>query len=419
MKLIGPFVQLLTMDHLPQKGALSDNQIHIIENGGILCENETIVKVGSFETLLEKTKNQAVIIERIKNEMVALPGFIDAHTHICWAGSRAGDYAKRLSGKTYLDIAHEGGGIWNTVEQTRAASLDELKEITSQHANQMLHDGVTTIEVKSGYGLTLPDELKMLQAINLTNTPADLIATCLAAHICPKDFQGSNSNYLMEMATELLPEVKKQQLSKRVDIFVEKSAFSIEESRIYLQKAKALKFDVVIHGDQFSVGGSKLAVEMGALSVDHLEVSGQSERELLAKSNLVSIVLPGASLGLGIPFAPARKLLNQGACVAIASDWNPGSAPMGDLLAQAAIMGAYEQLTIAETLAAITVRATLALNLNDRGILKTGNIADIVAFNTNDFREIIYRQGKLKPTFVWKKGVQINSREKTNYRKND
>lgn len=407
MKLIGPFAQLLTMDQMPPKGALTDNQLIVVCNAGVLIDGQTIIEVGTYNQLLEKHARKALELEKIEQGMVALPGFIDAHTHICWAGSRAADYAKRLSGKTYLEIAIEGGGIWSTVQKTREASMQYLQNITDEHANQMLNDGVTTIEVKSGYGLTVADELKILQAIKSAPSKADLVPTCLAAHICPNDFSGSKSEYLLLMANELLPEVKKQQLSNRVDIFVEQSAFEAGEAKVYLQLAKELGFDLVVHGDQFNVGGSQLAIEMCALSVDHLEASGQHEMYLLGKSNVVSVVLPGASLGLGIPFAPARKLLDSGACLVIASDWNPGSAPMGDLLVQAAILGAYEKLTIAETLAAITVRAAKALNLSDRGVLKSGYIADIIAFRTSDFRDIVNRQGKLKPSFVWKRGEKL------------
>ena len=407
MKLIGPFAQLLTMDQMPPKGALTDNQLIVVCNAGVLIDGQTIIEVGTYNQLLEKHARKALELEKIEQGMVALPGFIDAHTHICWAGSRAADYAKRLSGKTYLEIAIEGGGIWSTVQKTREASMQYLQNITDEHANQMLNDGVTTIEVKSGYGLTVADELKILQAIKSAPSKADLVPTCLAAHICPNDFSGSKSEYLLLMANELLPEVKKQQLSNRVDIFVEQSAFEAGEAKVYLQLAKELGFDLVVHGDQFNVGGSQLAIEMCALSVDHLEASGQHEMYLLGKSNVVSVVLPGASLGLGIPFAPARKLLDSGACLVIASDWNPGSAPMGDLFVQAAILGAYEKLTIAETLAAITVRAAKALNLSDRGVLKSGYIADIIAFRTSDFRDIVNRQGKLKPSFVWKRGEKL------------
>ncbi len=406
-KLIGPFTQLLTMDKLPEKGPISDGQLEIAPNAGVMVNNGKIIEIGDYSKLKQKAYQQKIHIEYIDGDMVAVPGFIDCHTHICWGGSRAGDYAKRLSGKTYLEIAEEGGGIWDTVQKTRDAGLAELENITVQHANQLLTGGVTTIEVKSGYGLTIQDELKMLKAIKNANTPADLIATCLAAHIFPQDFNGNAEKYLSTMANELLPRVKKQKLAGRVDIFVEKTAFTVDTARKYLQKAKSLGFDLVIHGDQFTTGGSKLATEIEALSVDHLEACGDTEVELLKNSNVVSVVLPGASIGLGGPFAQARKLLDGGACVAIASDWNPGSAPMGNLLTQACIIGVYEKLTIAETLSGITNRAAKALNLNDRGILKAGKIADIAAFKTNDFREIIYRQGMLRPATVWKKGELI------------
>ncbi|HPR60484.1 MAG TPA: amidohydrolase family protein, partial [Prolixibacteraceae bacterium] len=292
MKLIGPFVQLLTMDQMPLKGALSDDQLVIIYNGGVLIDGQTIIEVGTYDHLLEKYAHKALELEKIEKGMVAMPGFIDAHTHICWAGSRAADYAKRLSGKTYLEIATEGGGIWSTVQKTREASMQYLQNITDEHANQMLNDGVTTIEVKSGYGLTVADELKILQAIKSAPSKADLVPTCLAAHICPNDFNGSKSEYLLLMVNELLPEVKRQKLSNRVDVFVEPSAFGVGEANFYLQKAKELGFDLVVHGDQFTVGGSQLAIEMSALSVDHLEASGEQEMNLLGNSNVVSVVLP-------------------------------------------------------------------------------------------------------------------------------
>lgn len=410
MKLIGPFTQLLTMDHLPAKGVIADDQLEIINDAGVLVNDEGILaEVGTYASLEKTAIQNKYELERPDAGLVALPGFVDSHTHLCWAGSRAADYAGRLAGKSYLEIAHEGGGIWSTVKQVRNATLDELKAITAQHAGQMLADGVTTIEVKSGYGLTVEDELKMLEAIRQAACKADLVSTCLAAHIVPRDFEAGNRAYLELMATELLPEVKRRQLSNRVDAFVEDSAFSVAEARDYLTKAKVLDFDLVIHGDQFSVGGSQLAIEMGAVSVDHLEATDDIAIKALQRGKVIVSVLPGASLGLGIPFAPGRKLLDAGLSLVIASDWNPGSAPMGDLLMQAAIFGIYEKLTMAETLAAITVRAASALNLNDRGVLKKGNIADLAAFPVSDYREIIYRQGKLKPHTVWKKGSSHRS----------
>ncbi|MFC0878743.1 imidazolonepropionase [Saccharicrinis sp. FJH2] len=407
MKLTGPFWQIVTMDKLPVKGPLNDDQLEIISDGGILSDHGKIIAIGDFTELASQIDRSTTEIEWIHGNHVALPGLIDCHTHICYAGSRANDYALRLAGKTYLEIAEAGGGIWNTVQKTREASQEELSRITTKHADVMLKDGITTIEVKSGYGLSVAEELKMLKAIQSSETKADLIETCLAAHIRPKDFSGSNKAYLEVLTKELLPEIKRQELSRRVDIFIEKTAFSADEAKPYLNAAKDLGFDIVVHGDQFSLGGSLLAVDLKARSVDHLEASDEKAIALLGKSDVTATVLPGASLGLGLPFAPVRKLLSAGASLAIASDWNPGSAPMGDLLIQAAILGAYEKLTVTETLAGITCRAAHALGLNDRGILKEGNMADFIAFSINDYREIIYRQGKLKPDFVWKNGNKL------------
>ncbi len=329
LKLIGPITQALTMDHLPLKGALKDDQLEIIEQAGILIEGEKIFLVGRWEKLCRDFP-EAEIHELIGN-FVVLPGMVDCHTHICFGGSRAKDFAMRNAGKTYLEIAQAGGGIWDTVTQTRKLSQTDLAQITAKNANRHLSEGVTTIEVKSGYGLSIEEELKMLRAILEANqsAQADLIPTCLAAHMKPQDFVGSNSEYLGLIFNELFPILKKEKLTHRIDAFVEKSAFSPEEIKPYFQKVKEMGFEVTVHADQFTVGGSKVAVQFGALSADHLEASGDSEIQLLAKSNTISVALPGASLGLGCAFTPARKILAQGGALAIASDWNPGSAPMG------------------------------------------------------------------------------------------
>lgn len=405
MTLTGPFKQILTMDNLPPKGHLSDDQLEIIPDGGILHQHGKIIEIGKYEQL--KHKNPDVTIERLDGDWVVLPGMIDVHTHICWAGSRANDYALRLSGKSYLEMAESGGGIWNTVEKTRKTTRIELAELTAQRAQKLLKQGVTTIEVKSGYGLSFEDELEMLEAIKLAdrNSLAELVPTCLAAHILPQDFDGNEVEYLQHIIDKLLPEIKKKNLTKRVDIFVEKSAFSVTEAKYYLLKAKELGFEIAIHGDQFTTGVAELANEVKAVSIDHLEAANDEEIAILAKGNVIPVVLPGASIGLGEPFAPAHKLLDAGTSLVIASDWNPGSAPMGNLLTVAAILGAFEKLTMTEVLAALTCRAALALNKPDRGILKPELKADFIAFKTNDYREILYRQGELKPEKVWKNGL--------------
>jgi len=395
------------MDGLPLRGALSDGQLEIIPNGGILVAERKILAIGNFEEI--KRSYNPSEIDRLNTAYVAFPGLIDAHTHLCWAGSRADDYALRLSGKSYLEIAAQSGGIWDTVQKTRNIPDKELILLVAERANALLKQGVTTIEVKSGYGLLVEQELRLLDIIRKADneTSAELISTCLAAHIVPKDFIGTEEKYLETVLKQLLPEVKYQRLSNRIDIFVDEGAFSVLAAKEYLRKAKAMGFEVLLHGDQFSTGAAQLAIEVGARSIDHLEAANDDEIQILAKGNVIPVALPGASLGLGEPFAPARKLLDAGASLAIASDWNPGSAPMGNLLVEAAILGVKEKLSMAETWAALTFRAAAALNLADRGILAKGNLADIAAFKTDNFKEILYQQGELKPEKVWKNGYRV------------
>jgi imidazolonepropionase len=404
-KLIGPFTELLPLSGLPLKGSLKDEQLQIIQHGGILVSEGKILAVGHFERL----KSQADQIEEIQFKSVCLPGLIDAHTHICFAGSRANDYALRNVGKTYLEIAKAGGGIWDTVTKTREASEEELIHGIRQRCETHLENGITTIEIKSGYGLSVSEELKMLRTIKKVSQEVvqDVVPTCLAAHMKPKDWMESSESYLEEMTTTLFPVLKSEHLANRIDAFIEESAFSAKEIAPYFNKAKALGFDITVHADQFTTSGSQVAVEFGAVSADHLEASGEREIRLLAKSQTVAMALPGASVGLGCNFTPARKLLDTGACLAIASDHNPGSAPMGDLLTQAAILGTFEKLSNAEVLAGITCRAARALNLIDSGSLEAGKKADFIVFPTHNYQEITYHQGKLKPSAVWKNGTKV------------
>lgn len=412
MKLIGPFKQIITMDNLPLKGALDDKLLEVIENGGVIVDADNITDIGNYEKLLHKYSDATH--ELIEDDQVLLPGFIDCHTHICFAGSRARDYSLRLAGVSYIEIAKQGGGIQDTVGATRKATREELAELTTQRAQRLLENGVTTIEVKSGYGLNKDEELKMLYAIGdaAKSTEADIISTCLAAHLKPSDFRGTEREYLEYIVAEIFPILKAEKLTNRIDIFIEDSAFNVEDSAWFLSEASKQGFEITVHADQFSAGGSEVAIKAGALSAEHLEASGEKEIELLANSETVATVLPGASLGLGMHFAPARKLLDLGCCMAIASDWNPGSAPMGDLLLQTALLGAYEKLTLTECLAGITVRAAKALNLKDRAILKKGFLADFQSYKTDDYRNIFYLQGSLKPNMVWKRGRVVKTKDK-------
>lgn len=407
--LFGPFSQLLPMSGMSVRGALTDNKMPVLRDAGILVSGGKVVVTGSWDELIHDYSGKAEVI-RLPEPSVGIPGMIDAHTHICFAGTRAMDYAERNAGTSYLEIAKAGGGILSTVRATREASQERLVELTTSRLDILLKRGITTVEVKSGYGLTVDQELKILMAIRdaAANHPVDVVTTCLAAHMVPHDFDGDENAYLDEIIAELLPIVRKESLASRFDIFIEESAFSPKAARSYLSELKSSGINITVHGDQFTTGGSQVAIDCGALSVDHLEVSGDHEINALAGSDVIPVALPGASIGLGCPYTPARKLLDAGCSLAIASDWNPGSAPQGHLLLQASLLAASEKLSTAEVFAGITYRAAAALGLSDRGILKEGAKADISIFPTHDYREILYQQGMLFPSRVIKGGKLIN-----------
>ena len=392
------------MVNLPERGAISDNSLEIIDDGGVVIEDGKIIEVGDFLSL---SKNNLDVRE-ITYPCVLLPGFIDSHTHVCHYGNRSDEYAKRNSGISYQQILEEGGGIHNTMNSTSNSTDKQLKDDTLNRLKRHFQEGVLTCEVKSGYAPNLEDEVRMLRIINEidSSNDIDLIPTCLAAHVTPKKYE-SSKKYLDSIVNELLPIIKEENLSNRVDIFIEEKAFSITEASNFLEKIKS-DFYITAHANQFTSGGLKVGVDNGAVSVDHLEVITDQEIDYLSKSDTTGVVLPGCSLGLGIPFAPARKLLDYNCKVSIASDWNPGSAPMGDLLMQASLLGSTEKLSNAEVLAGITCRAANALSLEDRGSLENGKIADMIGFKTNDFRDILYNQGKLKPSFICKRGKIYN-----------
>lgn len=407
--LIGPFTQLITLENLSLKGAVAEEDLRIITDGGVLIIDDEIMETGRFSDLYKKARSLNPKVTELEGKRVGLPGFVDSHTHLCFAGSRANDYAMRNAGKSYLDIAKAGGGIWQTVTQTRASDEETLTQNTLKRLEKQLSNGITTTEIKSGYGLNTESELKMLSAIKHADklSPVRCVPTCLAAHIKPRDFEGSTNAYLENILHELLPTIKQEKLADRVDIFIEDTAFRAEEALIFLRKAKEIGFEITVHADQFTTGGSRVAIACGALSADHLEASTEVEIKALAQSDTVATVLPGASLGLGMPFAPARKLLDAGACLSIASDWNPGSAPMGDLLTQASLLGAYEKLNTAELLAGITFRAAKALGKTRLGRIAEGYKADIIAFEAEDVNEIFYHQGQLKPSSCWIEGKKF------------
>ena len=392
------------MSNLPLKGAITDEKLEIIENGGVIIDGDKILEVGKFSDLVKKEKN----IFEIDFQSVLVPGFIDCHTHICHYGSRSEEYSKRNAGMSYQQILSEGGGIHNTMTATENASDEELERVTVSRLDRHFNEGVLTCEIKSGYGPDLDQEVRLLNIINKINKnhAMGIIPTCLAAHVTPKIYN-SSSEYLNKIIEELIPVLEKKKLTNRIDVFIEEKAFSVSESLDYLSQLKN-KFDITVHANQFSSGGVKVGVDCGAKSVDHLEVIDDNEIRYLSNSNTSAVVLPGCSLGLGIPFAPARKLLDRNCKLSIATDWNPGSAPMGDLLQQSSLLGSIEKLSSAEVFSAITYRSADALGLNDRGKIEKDKLADFIGFKTDDYRDILYNQGKLKPSFICKRGEIYN-----------
>ena len=405
-QIIGPFSQILTFEQTALKGPLQVPDMGILENAGVRVDSGVIVEVGPFEALVKNNVSPQVM--EISGSHVLMPGLVDCHTHMVWAGSRAADFERRNSGLSYQEILASGGGILDTVKWVGQATKGSLKEDLHERILRHQYDGVTTQEIKSGYGLDAENELKMLEVIHEVDreVKVDLIPTFLGAHVCPRDYE--RSDFLDYLLAEVAPKAKL--LANRADAFIEAEAFPVQIVQPYLTALKNLGFNLTLHADQFSSGGAALAIQMGAKSADHLEVTTSEDIALFGTSNTVAVVLPGASLGLGMAFAPTRALLDAGACLAIASDWNPGSAPSGDLLAQCGILAAYQKLTAAETFSGVTFRAARALGFTDRGRLAPQHLFDAIAFPTYDYREILYQQGTLKPDILWKKGELLIKR---------
>ncbi|MBM4291512.1 MAG: imidazolonepropionase [Deltaproteobacteria bacterium] len=414
-RLIGPFAQALTLRGLAARGPLRDEALEVIPEAGVAVGGGRVVAVGPWAALAARAAAAGWAVERVEEQpalagagpLVLTPGLVDAHTHLCFAGDRARDYAHRLSGLTYQEIAARGGGIQDTARATRAASDDELAALNAARLRAHLARGVTTVEVKSGYGLSVAHELRQLRVIRELGrrAPQRLVSTCLAAHVPPPE-AASPRDYLDECLRDLLPRARAEGLSGRVDAFIEPKAFPVDLARPYLAAARVMGFELTLHADQFEAGGARLAAELGARSADHLEASTRADLEALSAAGVVAVALPGASLGLGCGYAPARLALDVGCALAVASDWNPGSAPMGDLLLQASVLGAAQRLSGAEVWAALTTRAAAALGLEGVGALDEGWAADLAAYPARDYREVLYYQGALRPAAVWCAGAR-------------
>ncbi len=399
--------QLLTIpahDHGPQRGErLGD--LAIIADGALAVSNGSIVDFGPTVDLAVKHQTAQTIDA---GGRVVLPGFVDPHTHVIFAGDRANEFERRIAGATYMEIMNAGGGIMSTVRATRAASLGELIDQTRARLDRMLAHGTTTAEAKTGYGLETAAELKMLDAIHRLDAehPIDLVSTFLGAHAIPAEYNGREDQYTDLVVNEMLPAAKAYH-PQFVDVFCEDGAFTLEQSRRILEKAKALGFALKIHVDEFEpLGGTRLGVELGATSVDHVVTTPQDEIELLGKSGTIAVSLPGTPFGLAHrDYTPAKAILAAGGALALATDLNPGTTWNESMQFVVALACRYLKLTQAQALAAATINAAYAIGRGESiGSLEIDKQADVLIMDVDDYRSIGYRYGTNLVRSVIKRG---------------
>lgn len=326
---------------------------------------------------------------------IVLPGFVDAHTHPVFAGTRANEFEERSSGATYQEIAARGGGIQSTVRATREARLDQLVERGKRYADWFLRCGTTTVEAKSGYGLTLEDELKILRAIKRLNQETRLryVPTFLGAHDIPPEYKARRADYVSLLIGEMIPRVAEQKLAEYCDVFCEDKVFTTEESWKILSAARCHGLSIRIHADQLSLsGGAKLAAELSAVTADHLENTDADGITALKSANVQPVLLPGSVYALSSSRYPAaREMIDTGLAVILATDFNPGSSPTPSMPMVLSLASTQMKMTSAEGITAATVNAAYSLNRgNQIGSLEAGKIADFVIHDCGDFREIPY-----------------------------
>jgi imidazolonepropionase len=403
--LITGISQLVTPTGPGRKHGPAMRVLKIVESAAIAISSGRIVWIGNESEWIGAAETTVDAGGR-----AVVPGLVDPHTHAVWAGDRLNDFEARTSGSTYEEILAAGGGIRSTIRATAAASQDDLVALAKPRIDLLVASGATTIEVKSGYGFTPAAELAMLEAIqSLSNiSPARIVPTLLI-HI-PPVIAGDRSRYMTQVCEELIPAVASRKLASAVDIFVEKEAWQVAEAERLFDCAKEHHLAIKLHSDQFHcIGGVEVGIRAGALSVDHLEASGQEQIERIAASSTIATVLPGVSLHLGIPSAPGRKLIDAGAAVAVGTDLNPGSSPLFSTSEALALSVRLNGLTAQEALVAATVNAACALGLEDTGRLEVGCIADFLVLHGSDWRELVYILGTNPVSDVWIGGKKVQA----------
>jgi len=381
----------------PQRGAdLGD--LGLIPNGAVAIRDGRIVALGKTADLQTRVTAAKEIDATGK---VITPGFVDPHTHLPWVGERANEFEMRVAGASYMEIMAAGGGIMSTVRAVRAASVDDLVEANLPRLDRMLAHGTTTVEMKTGYGLTTADELKQLEAIHQLDQAhsMDIAATFLGAHAIPAEYKGQTETYVDLVVEEMLPAAAEWSQGNRplfCDVFCEAGVFDVAQSRRILTKARELGFQLKIHADEFEgLGGTKLACELGAVSADHLVTTPAEDIAALGKGETIAVALPGTPFGLGHrDYTPAPEILAAGGALALATDFNPGTCWCESMQFIIALATRYLQLTPAQALAAATINAAYAIGQGDRaGSLAIGRPADLLILNLPDYRHLGYRFG--------------------------
>ncbi len=388
-------------------------ELSIVADGAMLVVGERIAKVGSREAIKPLIGADCKIIDA--GGRVVMPGFVDAHTHPVFAGTRTGEFEERARGSTYQEIAVCGGGIQSTVRATREATLEELVRAGKRYADWFLRTGTTTVEAKSGYGLTLEDELKILGAIQRLNSETKLryVPTFLGAHDIPPEYKSRREQYVSLIVDEMLPRVTREKLAEYCDVFCEDKVFTNGEAWKLLSAARCHGLGLRVHADQLSLsGGAKLAAELGTVTADHLEHTDSEGIAALRLAGVQPVLLPGSVYALGSSRYPAaREMIDAGLAVVLATDFNPGSSPTPSMPMILSLASTHMRMTPAESITASTINAAYTLNRGDQiGSLEPGKIADFVIHDCGDYRDLAYFFGIEHPWKVFASGQSVYER---------
>ena len=385
--------------------------VHPVRDAAFAWDNGQVLWAGRESELPEEYRSPDEVIDA--HGKIVIPGLIDCHTHLCFGGWRAEEYEKRLSGVSYLDIAKAGGGILSTVKETRAASEDELFDKASALLDEIVRLGVTAIECKSGYGLSMEDELKQLRVYRRLAEvkPLTIVSTFLGAHTVPPGYREDRKGYIDMVVNEMIPAVTGEGLARFCDVFVEDSAFTVPEARRILEAAKSAGLKLKVHADQLtSGGGAELAAELGAVTADHLERVSDNGIRRMKKADVVGVSLPIASLYTYQPYLNCRRLVDAGVSVAVATDFNPGSAPCYDLPLAMMLACNHGRLTPAESLKAATIHAAKAIGMEASiGSIEAGKRADFNILDAPDINHWIYHFKRMPPIRTFVSGTEIKT----------